>query len=393
MATVRDYTNYLVYLCRCAVKDEMPENGFSKELDFERFFQFCYDHQLVGLAYDMISKNKTGYEGTQTMLIFKDKHNYAVLKDASQEYYLSLIKEAFANNGIDYTLLKGSVIKNLYPIPYYRQCTDADILIRREDTERAKTVMEALGFENKTFGSEDHTDNYRIDKYMYVELHKNLVPKVYEQFRSCEEIPKRLILKGNHEYAMTDEDFYIFMVVHLAKHLKWSSAGIRAILDIWVYLKNKQELNWENINSELEKCELTKFHEKLMELVDYWFKCADPNKDILKMADYIGESGWNGSKEHTDAFDAKYLGAMNKSSSNMRLRYFLRIAFMDKANLRNRYPVLDKHPYLLPACWVHRGFEVLFKRRNMIDSVLHTYDDVDMNKSAQIDAMRKSFGL
>lgn len=390
---LRDYTNYLVYLCRCAVTNKQPTCGFPTELDFERFFQFCYDHQLVGLAYDMISKIKTGYEDTQTMLIFKDKHNYAVLKDASREYYFGLVCESFADNGIDFAPLKGAVIKNLYPVPYYRQSSDIDILIRRKDTEKAKLIMEELGFETERFGNPDTTDNYKIDKFTCVELHKSLIQPRYKQFASCNDIPDRLILKGNHEYVMSDEDFYLFMIAHAAKHLQGSAIGIRSMLDIWIYLRKKPEINWDIINIGIKKCALNRFHERIMQIIGYWFENKECSNEIHILADYIAESGWNGSVEHRTAYALNNIGAVNDDLDGIRLKNFVKTAFMDKKNMQKRYPILEKHSLLLPLCWLHRGAEVIFKRRDSISSVIHAYDNADIDKSKRIDVMRKEFGV
>jgi hypothetical protein len=327
------------------------------------------------------------------MVIFNDKYEQAILKDAAQHYYLDQIKEAFAKNAIDYTILKGAALKDIYPSSDFRQSSDIDIFIKYRDTHKAKAIMEQLGFENLSFGNDDATDNYRADKFSYIELHKKLIPQRYKWAEECNKITDRLICNGNHEYVMSDEDFYIFMIAHIAKHLSWGGIGIRSILDIWVYLKSRENLNWDFINETLKKCELTLLHSKLIDLVDYWFNGKTPENDTRVLAEYIASSGWNGMEVHRKAFDVSALDAVNHSGIYVKIKAFLKIAFVGIDILKERYPILEKCPILLPLCWIHRGLAVIFKRRENISALLHAYDGIDMEEIRKIDNLRKELGV
>ena len=53
---------------------------------------------------------------------------------------------AFEDNGIDYMPLKGTIMKHLYPSHELRPMGDADVLIRVEQYDRIKPIMESLGY-------------------------------------------------------------------------------------------------------------------------------------------------------------------------------------------------------------------------------------------------------
>lgn len=390
--SVEMYTLYLTHLCKCAIEKTISSSP-PKNLDFRIFYKFCQEHRLTNIAYAALKYSEADINAIPEMIIFKDKYEQAVLNDAAQHYYLDQIKEAFKKNKIDYVLLKGAVLKDIYPSSDFRQSSDMDIFIKYSDTYKAKDVMLELGFENITFGNDDATDNYCADKFSYIELHKKLIPQRYKWAEECNKIADRFISKGNHEYVMSDEDFYIFMITHIAKHLSWSGVGIRSILDIWIYLKTHQNLNWSFINEVLKKCDLTLLHSKLMDLVDYWFNGKTPENDIQFLSDYIATSGWNGREIQMKAFNINALGAVNRSSIYVKIKAFFKIAFIGIDALKTRYPILEKYSFLLPVCWIHRGISVIFTRRQNIRSAIYQYDKINMDEVRKIDSLRKKLGL
>lgn len=361
--------------------------------DFGSFFSFCLAHKLENLAYLYLSEIETGAADNKFMLLFKDKYKQAVHNDAAQQYYLSRIRETFAENGIDYLLLKGCVMKRLYPSSDLRQSADMDIYIGKENTHRAKPIMESMEFENVTFSEGESTDNYKADKFSYVELHKKLISDDYPWKDECNKILDRLIPVGNHEYVMNNEDFYIFMVCHIAKHMKWGGIGIRAILDVWVYIRHYGDMNWNTIRSIIEKCGLTKFHENLLKLIDFWFEGKPADEETEKLGLYIASSGWNGLDKQMESASIDRLAGTTDSKGYLKLNLYLKAAFMSRDVMQEKYPILKNHPVFLPFCWIHRAVNAVLHKHDTINNVLHQYDDADMSVSKEINEFRREIGL
>ena len=357
--------------------------------DFESFYSFCLAHKLENIAWLCLSET----ESNDTMILFKDKYNQSILNDAAQQYYLSMIQETFAQKGIDYLLLKGCIMKKLYPSPDLRQSSDMDIYIGKENTYKAKSIMEEIGFENVTFSDTDNTDNYKADNFSYVELHKNLISKDYPWKEECNKILQRLIPVGNHEYVMSNEDFYIFMVCHIAKHMKGRGIGIRAILDVWIYLRHYRNMDWDAIHDIFEKCSLTKFHEKLLKLIDFWFEEKTADEEIEQLGLYIAMSGWDGLDIQKESSSINTLVGITGSKFYLKLKIYLGAAFMNKKEMSERYPILNKLPILLPFCWAHRAVNAVFNKRDVINDVLHQYDDIDISETKKINEFRCEIGL
>ncbi len=380
---------YLVHLCRCVIENRTSDYA-AEDIDFGAFLEFAHSHKLANLAY--LALKNTKYAQLPEMRIFKDKYEQAILNDAAQQYYLDRIKQGFEENGIDYTVLKGLVIKNIYPSSDMRQGSDIDIYINPSATQRARDIMEGLGFECKTFGNRDATDNYQADKFSYVELHKLLVPPEYQWAQQCNKITDRLVHRSGHEYVMSDEDFYLFMICHIAKHIKWGGMGVRAVLDVWVYRREK-ELDFARLEELIKECGLSQFHKKLNELISYWFEGKAADEDTLAFSQYIAQSGWNGDKLQQQSAGVNKLAPKAKSNWRVRISWMRAVVFLKRRFMEEKYPVLKKHPHLLVLCWIHRGFDVIFNRRRMIGEVWKEYSDIDMDEMNRINEFRKNIGL
>lgn len=61
---------------------------------------------------------------------------------AHKDYALETIKSCFEKHDIEYILLKGSVLRDLYPDKWMRTSCDIDVLIKEEKLERAVSALE-----------------------------------------------------------------------------------------------------------------------------------------------------------------------------------------------------------------------------------------------------------
>ena len=115
--------------------------------------------------------------------------------------------EAFDAEGIAYMPLKGCLMKRLYPSPELRPMGDADILIRPEQYERIRLVVEKLGYDEQV--ESDHELIWHR-KDLNLELHKRLIPSYnrdyYRYFGDGWNLAK---VERGTRYMMTCEDEYI----------------------------------------------------------------------------------------------------------------------------------------------------------------------------------------
>jgi len=299
-----------------------------------------------------------------------------VMQMLLQKYYTHLIVSeaqmrrcgklfaAFEANGIEYLPLKGCRMKLLYPKPELRYMGDADILIRMEQYGQIRSIMEALGFEEKAETDHElHWDHRELN----VELHKHLIPSYNGDFYEYYGIGWQLAARQEGCcWTMKPEDEWIFLFTHFAKHFRDGGIGCRYVADLWVYLRHNPGMDESYIRRELGKLQLVEFYENIRTLLDVWFADRAEDQRTGVITEYIFASGsWGESMSRTVSSAVRDSRTTGKAGEG-RARYLLRILFPDVVTLRSKYTVLKKHPWLLPGVWVVRPFYKLFCERESL---------------------------
>lgn len=288
----------------------------------------------------------------------------SILVSERQMDEIQRIFAAFDEKGIAYMPLKGTLIKQLYPKPEMRSMGDADILIKTEQYDLIKPVMEALGFTEKL--ESDHELIWQKPA-AYIELHKRLIPSYnkdyYAYFGNGWKLAKCC---DGTRYSMTDEDQLIYLFTHFAKHYRDAGIGIRHFVDLWVYRKNKPALDEEYLNQELTKLSLYDFFGNIMDTLAVWFEDR-PATDVTDfITAIVFNSGVYGTHEAHILSEAVKKSKSLGSARNVRAHSFFTALFPPYGQMCQKYPFLRKCPVLLPFLWIYRIIiSVLFRKNNV----------------------------
>jgi hypothetical protein len=288
----------------------------------------------------------------------------ALLVSEGQLRELSRVFAAFEENGIDYMPLKGCKLKSLYPRPELRLMGDADVLIRLEQYEKIIPIMESLGFTPKA--DSDHEFVWENNS-LYLELHKRLIPSYnvdfYRYYGDGWHLAK---CTGGNRYSMSPEDEMVFLFTHFAKHYRDGGIGCRHVQDLWMYRRANPGLDEGYIRAELEKLRLLEFYENILQLIKVWFEDApeDPKSDFI--TEYVFASGsWGRMKTHAVSMGVRDR-RQTKGRKNSKWTYLRRVAFPKLDDLRNKYGILKKAPWMLPLVWICRPFYKILWDRNSL---------------------------
>ena len=248
--------------------------------------------------------------------------------------------------------------------------SDFDVLIDADNAEKARAVLEGLGYSFEFCGKVQ--DNYIKKPVMHVEVHKYMMDDdmydIAQYYNATSGFLRGERVSDNSlEYTLSADEFYIYMISHAAKHYLTFGTGIISIMDIHIFLnKFGTELNYNYINSELEKLRLTKLNQKLVALSDVWFGNGKSNKTLDEMSKYILSSGSYGRLEN-DVIN-KFLNKGNPESSllSKKIKYFFFMIFPNVEYMSGKYPGIKSMPILLPFYWVRRWFSSIFFNRESI---------------------------
>lgn len=311
-----------------------------------------------------------------------------IMQQLFQSYYKSMLRserqmraveqmlQRFDENGIDYMPVKGCNMKGLYPKPEMRNMGDADILIRTEQHEQIKPLMLAMGY--KLISDNEHVYNW-ANENLCVELHKCLCPPVDADYYDYYGTGWRFARKQEgSRYAMSQEDEFIFLFTHFARHYRVAGIGSRHVADLHVYRSKHPNMDEAYIRSELEKLHLADFYENVLRTLDVWFGEGEGDAITELISTFVLSGGVWGSLEagmfSEEVRNARKKGELKSTGRNATLRAI----FPSKSSLIYKYNVLMKAPCLLPFVWVHRWVDILLHRRKRIKErldILRTVND------------------
>ncbi len=290
------------------------------------------------------------------------------LKAAAEELFAELEKR-----NIPYMPLKGYYMKQLYPDPLMRSSCDLDVLFPPEHTKEVKKIMRDLGY--TLFISNDHhmchtRENVTVE--MHYILSETPVPGYYD------DIFARLRHIDGCLYGFTDEDFYIFHIVHIWHHFRAGGTGIRSVMDIYVFRTQKTDLDETYLAREFDKLHLAVFEEKLRKLAFFWFGEGD-GADTEELSEFIFRSGVYGTTQHAAVAGTAKMG---------KTKYFFTRVFPKTEDMKKAYPVLEKCILLLPFCYMARILTALFRRPQRLKSNAASLLGADSEK---VQKMKKLF--
>lgn len=341
------------------------------EFDFDSAYKCAKLHRIVPLVYYGIINCGISIDEETNSKFFSDTCQ-AIMVNQKQTFSLSRISNEFEINGIDFMPLKGSIIKDLYPKVEMRTMGDVDVLFKVEQYEKIVPILENFGMK---FVKENANELAWDDHPFYLELHRFLVSPQHEDYFNYfgDGWHFACLAEGSkHRYVMRDEDYYIFLFAHLTKHYRFSGIGIKHLVDIWVYLNAKPELNMEYIYGELKKLKMYEFHRNVVKTIRCWFD-GEESDEVTELITYrVFDSGAFGTRESSrNAAAVKTL--KNSSVKNLRLNRFICSLFPSYKNMCRLFPIVKQVPMLLPILWLWRIiYALLFKKGKIIEQ----YKDV-----------------
>lgn len=338
----------IVTLLRSAITGEvlaLPE-GF----DIEKAYPVIKAHQIASMIYDAAVRCGVSPQHPVIQNLFQH-YCKSIQVSSRQMRSLKQLCAAFDAGGIDYMLLKGSILKGLYPKPEMRMMGDADVLIRMEQYGEIIPIVEKLGFQPK---SETEHEMTWTSGSLELELHKCLFPPsaddFYAYFGNGWSLAKR---KNGMQNVMTTEDSFIYIFTHFVKHYRGAGIGCRHVMDLWVYLRENPNMDEAYIKVVLDKMHLRTFYENMRRTIAAWFEHGAEDDKVKLITEVVFASGsWGTAQKGTLASGVRDMKRTQQRFKG-RTAYILRRIFPGVEFLKATYPVLKKAPYLLPAVWLH----------------------------------------
>lgn len=265
---------------------------------------------------------------------------------------------------IPFILLKGSVIRFLYPESWMRTSCDIDILVQRNDI---KHIIEIL---TKKYGytfsiKTQHDYSVYSPSGVHIELHfilvfhkefgKDFTRMVWETAQSASGY--------NFKKNMAKEFFLVYHMAHMSQHiLEGGGCGIKPFIDLMI-IGEKMGIDVESANKILAQYGLLKFTEKSFALSEYWFNNGVGGAELCEFERFILEGGVYGTTENRSS-----VGVVKQKN---KVGYVFGRLFVSYDRLCLLYPSLKKCPILMPFYQIRRWFRLFNKNGVKIGQALN----------------------
>lgn len=358
-------SEFLIYLMACSLQGTKPEEALLANIDMEALLRLAKAHSVSAMVC-MALEQTDAFQHTAetTRLKWLDAKNKAVRKNMLLDAERHQLEKEFAEHGIWYMPLKGSILKDWYPKFGMREMADNDILFDPAGRKQVREIFQNRSYKTVSFRKGNH-DVYEKAPIYNFEMHVSLFNGTYKELTEQYENVKEHLLPVDgtaYQFAFTPEDFYVFVLAHAHKHYSYSGTGIRTLADI--YIMNQKlggTMNWEYVDSELRGLGIFSYERESRELAQKLFGIAElPTEANLSEAEqqmlayYLGASTYGTIENRTLNQMQKLQPDGGAITAHTKRKYLLSRIFPGREWCKACAPTVYKYPVLLPFFWVRR---------------------------------------
>ena len=362
-------------------------------LNWDELCEFAGNHEVNGIVYYQCR----GFLPAQWEDRLSKKYSAELFYYYNRVALFRQIEQALSAANIPFFTVKGLDVAQHYPIPALRTMGDCDLVVSSGDKEKAHEVMTRLGFQNRL--SEDKEWVY-FKNDLEFEIHDHLL---YDETGNTKTNRQHADRAWEHagptgtgtRYALDWSFHFLFLLLHLKKHLIHSGVGFRQFMDLDAVLRHC-ELDWDWIADALEQQGLTAFARICLTLIHRWFGTPLPFAPVQ-----LDASAFEGATEKVFANGIfgfhdernKENAALNVITQKrgprwlIRLRRLFTVTFPSYRKMRfvPQYAFLNGRPWLLPAAWLYRFYRSIRYRmgangKKMLENTMVSNERLDARK-------------
>lgn len=336
--------------------------------EWKALFDLAQQHHVLPLVYEAAARCPSfACVGSMAKGWKQRSMQLCYLQVRRTDAFLSLYQK-LNDARIPALVVKGLICRRLYPNGDLRLSSDEDLLIRKADF----LACHDLFLRSDMALTEPDTPLLEVYEVAYqqsvsplrIELHKSLFPSQSEAygdwnrfFDGCFDRAVTLDVEGVSVATLSPTDHCFYLLCHAFKHFLHSGFGIRQVCDICLFAQaNADAIDWDRVwqNCRAIRCEgfaqaVFNIGAKHLDLHGPVYEIDElPLLEDLLSGGVYGSSSEDRLHSSTITLDAVSAQKQRKAASG------LRAVFPKRDAMAGRYPMLKKHPWLLPAAWADR---------------------------------------
>lgn len=316
---------------------------------------FYTSQQLIGFLHTAVRSTGDAQYPEDAVERVKKCYALSVAQQVQQDYYREQIFSALAAAGIPYLPLKGEALRAVYPSPDLRFSCDIDFFYDASRRDEVNAILAGMGFSRER--SDAHNDSF-MRGAVHVEPHFALTDPSEPYAAYYDHIWDRLVTDDGIRHRFTDEDLYVYLLLHTYKHFLHGGSGARSVMDAYLWRRAHPDMDTAQLAEAYAALGIARFVTQFERLGRVWFEGEADDADTRLLTAWILSGGAYGAMTQDAVMDAARRGKPDSA----RFRYLLRRVFLPYRFMCLRYPVVKRAPILYPFAQVVRWFSVLFSR-------------------------------
>jgi len=253
--------NLLLFCAQKFINSDGADQGkllIRETIDWAYLIRASHRHGLLPILYKVLKTNYSKKVPEEILDQIKDHFRNNALRNLFLTGELFNILDFFETNQIPAISFKGPVLATLaYGDLALREFDDLDILVRKRDVLKAKTLLISKGYQPALNLSNIQEVTYlRSDCEFYfnrktdgvqIEIHWEIAPKCFSFQMDTKILWNRLKpvpIAGHEILTFLPEDLLLILCGHGSKH-RWEQ--LKWILDIAALLNMHKDMNWDRV--------------------------------------------------------------------------------------------------------------------------------------------------
>jgi hypothetical protein len=357
----------LVDLLSLSLQGKKATYDLMKSAEWTSIIMLARNHSILPLIFTTLNHDWID----QKILVDLKSSVYSITLQQIQNLgILEKVIDEFNRVGIPLIIMKGLILRNLYPYPETRTMSDFDLAVKQEYFEDSIWILKKLGF--RIEGHERMVHVQMRYENLLLELHRNLFDEsheslpqnyMYEMWKNA--IPVSIF--GKEVLSYSDMDNMLYLLLHAAKHFREGGFGLRQLCDIVLFVRDKQDtIKWEQFYKKVDNLRISRFTLSVFAICNRLFDMTIPEYlRQMKMPDDqlldsfirdILEGGTFGKNTIVGQTSSNIIHKIGFHDYNEHRQFFglIRFLFPMPSRLGEKYFFAKKYPLLLPVAWVHR---------------------------------------
>lgn len=373
MGRMNSIQRQFISLLSSAIKKQSVESVNLRGNDWNQLIEEAEAHKVSGLIYTAVKRNINHYDIEANRLAqWKKDVIFESFKQSEQLKKFSQLLALFNESMIPVIVLKGVVLKNLYPAPDLRTMNDVDILVVEDDLKKIEKVLLNQGYHKYEDDGEKH-EIYIKSGFPMIEVHWKLNDSRWfngsvEYEKDIWKRVREVEIMGVKTLTLGYNDFLLHLMIHMATHTAARGFGVRFLTDIVLMIEAESHcIDWAQFKKDIRQCELDKFTGIILKCCERLFKMQIPEELIeltvvdLKYLDTfeteILNCGVYGTRERENTILREM--AYDKEKRSL-IKRFIQVIFPPIDSMSERYDYAKKRRYLTLVAWIHHFFAGVF---------------------------------